>query len=248
MATRKKKEEVAEEQVEEVKKPATRSRRKKAEAAPAEEAEQPVQSSIDREVTPEDMELIGTWQAAVETLAQAKIEEAALRTRVFTTFFPDVANAPSKEGTFHFTLPEGWDLELNTKLYSSIDQAALPAVIEQLKEMEVETDVLFRYVPELAIRPFRKLSAEAKAVLSQAVSQSRGTPQIKVKPPKTTEEAAPNVETRAKVWYVHHESGCIFLDWDGEEHDGHTVVITEAEAKSLYDTHGYTYSGDATAS
>src|SRR3989304_9846765 len=80
------------------------------------------------------------WSKAKEAALECKpiIEaEQALRKEVVAMFFPD-----PKEGPTNLPLQQGWKLKAVVKLNRKIDEAALPAVGEQLRAVGVNPDTL----------------------------------------------------------------------------------------------------------
>lgn len=129
------------------------------------------------------LEKLKLWHETTELLDTVKTREMALRLELFKSGFPEVAEAPSKEGTFRVLLPHGWKLEVVAKLNTKIDDVALPAVLKQLSELNVPTDGLVKYKPSIAIAAFKKLPAEAKKLMAAVITQSRGAPTVKMVPP-----------------------------------------------------------------
>lgn len=126
------------------------------------------------------MDMLAEWEVAKEILDRAKELELDMRLKLFAGAFPN-----PKEGTNTHKLPDGRELKGQHKVNRSIDEAALPAVLEQLRALGVaNTDALVRYKPELAKREWNDLSDENKLVFSAAVIATPGTPQFDVVTPK----------------------------------------------------------------
>lgn len=126
------------------------------------------------------MDQLKEWEVAKQILDRAKELELDLRLRCFTGAFPN-----PKEGTNTHKLPDGRELKGQHKVNRNIDEAALPAVLEELRKLGcANTDVLVRYKPELAKREWNDLSDEHKLVFSAAVIATPGTPQFDVVTPK----------------------------------------------------------------
>ncbi|MDE3023511.1 MAG: hypothetical protein KGI54_16955 [Pseudomonadota bacterium] len=125
------------------------------------------------------------WQTALLYAQDAKklIErEQELRKEVFAIFF----DAP-KEGTNNYELANGWKLKGTYKLERKLDEAALPAVKEKLTEMQVNSDVLVRWVPELATKEYKSLltlNPEAAKEFDAALTTKPGSPVLELIPPK----------------------------------------------------------------
>jgi hypothetical protein len=131
------------------------------------------------------------WSETAVMLENVKEQEMKLRLELFGAAFPEVAQAPSKVGSFTALLPHGWKFKVEAKLNTRVDDAALPAVLTKLQEMQVPTDKLFKYTPSLYISEFKKLSPDAKKVLGDVITQSRGAPKVTLvapTPPKPEQE------------------------------------------------------------
>lgn len=136
-------------------------------------------------MTEEQMKLLEEWRLAkaeVDSVKPIIAKEQELRKQVFTAFYP----AP-KEGTNTIDLAEGWRLKGVYKLDRKIDEAALPAVAEQLREMGVNVDTLVKWTPDLKTATYKELTAEQRAVFDQALIIKPGTPTIELVPPKAKE-------------------------------------------------------------
>lgn len=133
-------------------------------------------------MTPEQTTKLTEWQTAMAEAVKAKpiIEkEQALRKEVFALFFP----APV-EGTNKFDLLEGWELKGTYKIDRKVDEAAVPAVTEALREMGVNADLLISYEPKLKTATYRELTAEQRVVFDQALTIKPGSPTLELIAPK----------------------------------------------------------------
>jgi len=122
---------------------------------------------------------IGRWKELAAQLETIKAQEMALRKEVFEAAF----TAPI-EGSNTYELPEGWKLQATHKLNRSIDAAALPAVLEQLRKKHVDTEKLIRYKPELAVTAYRDLPPPLMHIVDQALTIAPGAPALKLIAPK----------------------------------------------------------------
>lgn len=127
------------------------------------------------------------WHQAVLAAQEAKkvVEaEQALRKEVMALFFPEPV-----EGTNKFELEAGWSLKATHKIERKVDEAALPAVLQQLREMGVNPDPLIRTKPDLDTRAYRSLvqsNPDAAHVFEQALTIKPGSPTVELIPPKAT--------------------------------------------------------------
>lgn len=125
------------------------------------------------------------WQLALQAAAEVKpvIEkEQTLRKEVMAIFFPEPV-----EGTNKFPLAQGWELKGTHKIDRKVDEAALPAVQSQLREMGVNPDPLVQMKPSLDTKAYRSLvqiNPEAAKVFEQALTIKPGSPTLELVPPK----------------------------------------------------------------
>lgn len=127
------------------------------------------------------------WHQAVLAAQEAKkvVEaEQALRKEVMALFFPEPV-----EGTNKFELEAGWSLKATHKIERKVDEAALPAVLQQLREMGINPDPLIRTKPDLDTKAYRSLvqiNPDAAHVFEQALTIKPGSPTVELIPPKAT--------------------------------------------------------------
>ena len=125
------------------------------------------------------------WHQAVLAAQEAKklVEaEQALRKEVMALFFPEPV-----EGTNKFDLEAGWSLKATHKIERKVDEAALPAVLQQLREMGVNPDPLIRTKPDLDTKAYKSLvqiNPDAAHVFEQALTIKPGSPTVELVPPK----------------------------------------------------------------
>lgn len=125
------------------------------------------------------------WHQAVLAAQEAKkvVEaEKALRKEVMALFFPEPV-----EGTNKFELEAGWSLQATHKIERKVDEASLPAVLQQLREMGVNPDPLIRTKPDLDTKAYKSLvqvNPDAAHVFEQALTIKPGSPTVELVPPK----------------------------------------------------------------
>lgn len=125
------------------------------------------------------------WHQAVLAAQEAKkvVEaEQSLRKEVMALFFPEPV-----EGTNKFDLEAGWSLKATHKIERKVDEAALPAVLQQLREMGVNPDLLIRAVPALETKAYKSLAQinpDAAHVFEQALTIKPGSPTVELVAPK----------------------------------------------------------------
>lgn len=122
---------------------------------------------------------IGEWNTLQTQLEAIKAQEMKLRKEIFDASFP----SPT-EGVNDFELPEGWKLKGTYKLTRNIDEAALPAVLTELRKHKVNTDALLRYKPSLDIKAYRALDPKYRTIFEQAMEIKPGAPSLELVAPK----------------------------------------------------------------
>lgn len=125
-------------------------------------------------------ERIGEWVQLQRELVAVKEKELALRNIIFAELFPD-----PKEGTNTFDLPEGWKVKGTYKMTRTLDEAALPAVLETLRKKKVNVEDLIKYKPSLDTASYRKLADAHRSILEQAMTIKPATPSLEVTTPKS---------------------------------------------------------------
>ena len=141
-------------------------------------------------MTEDQQKKLAEWEQALSAVAQVKpiIEkERQLRKEIGELFFPE-----PKEGTNTFDLEQGWKLKYVHKLDRKIDEAALPAVKEQLRTLGVNPDSLTNTVVTLDTKAYRglvSLNPEAAKFFESALTIKPASPILELLPPSTTKEA-----------------------------------------------------------
>lgn len=129
--------------------------------------------------------LLIEWSQAQAKLAEVKSlveNEMRLRKQVMEAYFP----APT-EGVNTCQLESGWEMKATHKIDRKIDEAALPAINAELREMGVNADSLVRLKPELVTTAYKTLvqiNPEAAKVFEKAMISKPASPSIELKPPK----------------------------------------------------------------
>lgn len=127
-------------------------------------------------------EKIETYEPILKPLVE---EEAKLRKAVIEAAFPE--GQENHEGTNNIEIWPGWILKAVVKISRQVDEAALPAVREQLVKMGVSGDVLIRMKPEVALKAYRELEGETKKVFDQCLVVKPSTPTLQLLEAKGTE-------------------------------------------------------------
>ncbi len=134
-------------------------------------------------LTPESLDLLKQWAEQKDKLATIcepiVAEEMRLRKLVFALAFPTPV-----EGTNDLDLPNGWKIKGTYKLDRKLDEAALPAVLETLRQQGVVADSLIRRKPEIDTKAYRALSDANRLIFEQAMTIKPASPTLELNPPK----------------------------------------------------------------
>lgn len=134
-------------------------------------------------ITVDLLEKMRVWNdavAQVENIAKPLIAtEMALRKELFAMAFPS-----PKEGTNDLALPNGWKAKAVYKLDRKLDEAALPAVMDALRKLDVIAESLVRYKPELDTKAYKALSDANQAIFNQCLTIKPASPSLELIQPK----------------------------------------------------------------
>lgn len=128
------------------------------------------------------LSLLKEWSALREQMlafAPTVEKEIQVRKELFALAFP-----VPKEGTNTEDLPNGWKIKGIYRLDRKLDEAALPAVFEQLRNQNVNPDPLVKWKPELVTGDYKALSPANKATFDQALTTKPASPTVELIPPK----------------------------------------------------------------
>jgi len=135
---------------------------------------------------------LAEWHKAVQDVLATKpivAREMELRKEVMAMYFPNPV-----EGTNSAPLASDWVLKGTHKLERKIDDAALPAVRQQLREQfQINPDNLFctKYELETAqYKALKTINAEAFTLLETALIIKPASPTLELVPPKPKEVPA----------------------------------------------------------
>lgn len=85
------------------------------------------------------------------------------------------------EGTQYWRIPDtSIKLKLVHKIKRTVDEGALPAVLNKLREMQVNVDNLFLFKPALSTRDYRKLKPDQQAIADLALESKEELPTLEV--------------------------------------------------------------------
>ena len=131
---------------------------------------------------PEDVVTINdlvVWDKMRQDLTRIKVAEALLRRRVFKHFFP----SPT-EGTNKVDLAAGYVLKGTYEINRDVDEGALQALNESLREKGIIAENYLRRKPELKVGEYRKLTKDEATLFDQVLIIKPGMPAIEIVPPK----------------------------------------------------------------
>ncbi len=129
--------------------------------------------------------LLIEWTQAQAKLVEVKplVEnEMRLRKEVMAEYFPTPV-----EGVNACPLESGWVLKGTHKIDRKMDEAALPAILSELREMRINPDHLIRFKPELdttAYKALVQINPEAAKVFEKAMISKPASPSLELKPPR----------------------------------------------------------------
>ena len=134
------------------------------------------------------MKLLVRWQRCLEELAEvAKKVEAERRARVaaFEAFFPE-----PNEGVNNVELAGGCTLKATYSLTRKLDEDVLPDMWAKLADMVGPDGARAVIVPKpsLSVSAYKELTAEAQAVVNEALTVTPATPKLEIVRPKVGKE------------------------------------------------------------
>lgn len=134
------------------------------------------------------------WYKMRADLATLKRAESLLRMRIFRHLFPI-----PEEGTNTVQLdtlpmlagmaPTGNVIKAVHKLNRDIDVAALTTLTPRFQEANLPLAKLVKYVPELVIKEYRKLTDEERQLFEQAIIIKPGSPALEIVLPASAKKA-----------------------------------------------------------
>jgi len=132
--------------------------------------------------TKEFLALLKEWDELKKQMfdfAPVVAREMQVRKDIFALAFPT-----PKEGTNTTDLPNDWKIKGIYKLDRKIDEAALPAVLEELRKLGINPDPLIKWKPDLVTGDYKALSPANKAIFDQALTTKPASPTVELIPPK----------------------------------------------------------------
>lgn len=139
----------------------------------------------------EDPEVLGhiqTWMGLKAQLDVLKKQEAEWRQYVTDRVFGTLTKTSQKAD-----LPQGWALEAKRQPKASLDVAALPAVLEEVRKLECSPDSFIEYTPKLKAAELKKMPESVRTVMKGAIIREPGSLQLAIIPPGKLAEEVPDV-------------------------------------------------------
>lgn len=129
---------------------------------------------------------LALWYEKYNQLKKLKAEEITIRKAIFIGAFPN-----AKEGTNKYELPDDYVLTGNLPYTREVDEGALSAIRELLKENNVNVDRLFKIKHSLVKGEYTNLSEKNRAIVDQCLICKAGSPALEIK-------AKPAAKAKAK--------------------------------------------------
>lgn len=137
---------------------------------------------IPEEITnPETLAKLNEWRQANDYVQQVKPwleKERELRKEVAAL----LVDYPI-EGTNYVPLPAGWSIKLTHKLSRKVDEAALSASLESLREAGLNPMALLEYKPSLRTKLYKGLTPEQRNEFDSILVISEASPTLELLPP-----------------------------------------------------------------
>jgi hypothetical protein len=139
------------------------------------------ESSMDP--TPLVTSLITEWYSLTKEIEAFKEKQMKREMELRRLLVAALFQTPA-EGTQYEDMPAGWRLKLQYKIDRKVDEAALPAVKDRLREIGVNPDLYVVNKPELSLTSYRLLTEEQRQILDQALIIKPASPTLELVPPK----------------------------------------------------------------
>lgn len=122
---------------------------------------------------------VDEWVRVKHDAKRLAEREMVLRKALFAAAFPN-----PREGTNNLTLADGRIFAATHKINRSLDEAALPSVLDELAKLNsenVNADALFPVKRTLSVGEYKGLSSVAKAIVDHAITAKPGSPEVALK-------------------------------------------------------------------
>lgn len=126
-----------------------------------------------------DIKKVERWFEIDKQLSVLKAEEIALRKEIFTEAFPN----PVEGSKNKMPLAAGWILQGDHKINRKVDEAVVRTLATGDNTAPL-IDRCFNFKPSLILKEFKALEGDDLNLLADAVTETPGTPSLKVVLPK----------------------------------------------------------------
>lgn len=126
-----------------------------------------------------NMQELNEWYKLQEQLDTIKAKELEMRKRIFGAAFPNPTEG-SKDNKL--PLAEGWILQGDYKINRKVDEATVHTL--NTGNTAPLVDKLFNFKPTLILKEWKALSPEDLVTMADAVTETPGTPSLKIVLPK----------------------------------------------------------------
>ena len=117
---------------------------------------------------------LNRWYALQQELAEIKVQEMALRKKLFNHFF-----LKPTEGTNTVNLGD-WKVVGKYVITRTVDGASIKARDDELREYGIPLDDVIEWKPTLKIGAYRKLTKEQVHLLDQCLEIKEGSPSLQM--------------------------------------------------------------------
>lgn len=130
---------------------------------------------------------LAEWFNVKKRMKADKATESLLRTKIFKFFFKDPKEGTNNEFNDDL-LSAGFKIQAKVPVTRDVDEAALNSIKDKLAEAGIDLNKLLRYVPEVNIREYRKLTESQLQVFDQCLVIKTGTAQVEIVPKSSRDD------------------------------------------------------------
>lgn len=123
-------------------------------------------------------ELLDEWIKVKREAKRLSDLEMTMRNALFKAAFPN-----PKEGANKIELVDGRRLTATHKINRSVDDAAVKAVMEEMRQVgdnEIVPEDVFVFKADLRVGPYKKLKPKLQKIAAKAVTEKPGSPTLEV--------------------------------------------------------------------
>jgi len=137
---------------------------------------------VSQTMTPEQIETlyaeIDVWNKVTKELADLVQREKELRQQFADKYF-----ATASEGTNKLPVGHGFELQLDMRINRKVNESALDMAIQGKLLTAEEVDAVIKYKPEVSVGAYKKLPKEARDKFGDIITETPGTPGLKLHKP-----------------------------------------------------------------